>query len=161
MYYHMLVMKHKQTRPYRLSEIIGIVAIVAILFLITFQLVNPFKKFELANDTKRMADIGRIALALKEYQMQTHTNLHKVLPSTLSEIGKGSHMSDLCSILIPKYISILPSDPTIGKPINTVPFPCPSTYNTGYKVYFLKNVIYVQARLEANGNFLTAKEKMD
>lgn len=86
------------------------------------------------NNIKRQADLTTLQSALIAYLTDEKGQVPRAITGDEQKISKSG--SDLCSILVPKYISNLPVDPSInnGTPITD----CESNYNTGYSITFNK-----------------------
>jgi len=91
---------------------------------------NPQQQLAQARNSKRRADINAIESALFMYIADHQAQYPTVISSTEKEIGSGSGQADLCSDLIPEYISCLPSDPDLNQNICK----CDTSYRTGYSV---------------------------
>jgi len=91
-------------------------------------LLNPSKQFAQARNSKRMQDTSVILKAIFAYDTDNKNEIVAKVPLLPTKISKNG--LDLCTKLVPKYISQLPADPTI----NTQILDCKTTYDTGYEI---------------------------
>lgn len=109
---------------------------------------DPAGQLASANNTKRNQDIITIINAIYQYSADNGGKLPDVLPDPGSprvKIAKDG--ADLCSMLVPKYLENLPSDPdsiSSGSRIE-----CGEKYDTGYTIEldFLSKKITLSAPL--------------
>ncbi len=87
-----------------------------------------------ASTQQRQADVNTIAQAIKAYYDTNH-QLPPQITNSNQQIQTGG--LDLCSILLPKYLTLFPVDPEIynGQPLNT----CQYHYQTGYDVELISS----------------------
>ncbi len=116
---------------FTLIEILVVIGIIAILATIVLIAINPARQFAQANNTQRTSDVNVILNAVGQYIADNKGVLPSAIPDTASaaEIKKTGGV-DICSILIPTYVSALPVDPKIGAPVTD----CSVSYTTGYKI---------------------------
>lgn len=111
----------KKVKGFTLIELLVVIAIIAILSVVGFALFTNAQVR--ARDAKRQEDIAALQNAVRQYVLANNT-----LPkptganwycSSLSdtEIAKGgvAALSELASLLVPKYIQQLPIDPLNGQ----------------------------------------------
>lgn len=94
---------------------------------------SPDKKK--ANDTKRRSDISALLNAILQYAADNRGNFPETITATPTDIASTG--IDLCTILVPGYLTALPTDPKNGSPTTGQAITkdgCGSAYNTGYQV---------------------------
>lgn len=124
----------KQEQGFTLIELLVVIGILAILMGIVLIAINPARQFALANNTTRRNAVNQILNAVGQYASDNKGALPSQITTTATFIQDATSGGiDLCSVLVPTYIPALPEDPSInnGQDITS---PCPSTYNSGYKI---------------------------
>jgi prepilin-type N-terminal cleavage/methylation domain-containing protein len=104
---------------FTLLEILLVVGIIAILAGIVIVAINPSRQLATARDTERRSDLKQINNALLQYYIDNQKFPTSVVSDTLAEIcNSGSGDGDYCpdetidlSVLVPKYLSAIPTDP--------------------------------------------------
>jgi len=114
------------------------------IIVIVFQ-VNPPKKFKEARDAQRLDDINSISSGVHKYYIDKG-RLPLPITSTPKQISNNG--VDLCSILTPKYIKIIPLDPS-----GSFYSGCKS-YDTGYTILKINEEVVVSARSEASNSLI-------
>lgn len=114
---------------FTLIEILIVIGIIAVLAAIVLVAVNPKKQFEDANNAQRFSNVNAILSSIGQFIVDNKGQLPSQITSTVQDISSSG--SNLCSALMPKYISALPGDPTAGTSQNITS--CTS-YNSGYTV---------------------------
>ena len=81
-----------------------------------------------ASTNQRQSDVNTIVQAIKLYYISNNDKLPSEITSSKQVIGTNG--DDLCSALLPKYLTLFPVDPEIynGQPLST----CQYNYQTGY-----------------------------
>jgi prepilin-type N-terminal cleavage/methylation domain-containing protein len=120
---------------FTLLEILLVVGIFAILAGIVIVAINPGRQLAYARNTERVSDLKQINNALQQYYID-HSSYPASLTTTLTEIcntgASTSVSSGYCtgkinlSVLVPTYITAIPTDPQIASN--------DSTTNTYYQV---------------------------
>lgn len=141
-------------KGFTLIELLVVIGILAVLLTITLIAINPGRQFAQANNTKRRSDINALLNSIHQFGADNKG----AMPGTLSanpgnvylvsnQDGAGGHSTatlptgytgviDLCTDLMPTYLSSLPVDPgeTDSTPISDCTVA--TGYNTGYGVAF-------------------------
>lgn len=128
-------MKRAAQKGFTLIELLVVIGILAILFAIVLIAINPARQFNQANDTKRRSDTLQILNAIHQYVAENSGNLPAGLTANSSGTITDSGI-DVCSILMPTYISAFPADPAVanGAPITACNTGAGESYNSGYYV---------------------------
>lgn len=117
-------------RGFTLIELLVVIGILAILLAITLIAINPSRQFAQSNDIARRSNASAILNAIGQYSADTSGALPAGIDGTLKVIADTG--ADICSVLVPTYLSSLPVDTSTGAgPALTT---CPATYDTGYSV---------------------------
>ena len=119
----------KNQSGFTLIEILLVMALIAALATIVLIAINPAQKFKQSRDTQRYTDVNNIAGAISQYYVDNKGQLPAGIPAAG---GAAAAISDaganLCSALVPKYLAIMPKDPSTGTGTGC------TTYSTGYTV---------------------------
>jgi len=127
----------KARKAFTLIELLVVIGILAILLTIVLIAINPSRQFNMSNDTKRRSDVLAILNAIHQYAADPANR--GLLPAGIpvddgvdptDEVEIADTGADLCTLLVPTYISALPVDPSVGDPVTD----CTAAYNTGYFV---------------------------
>ncbi len=123
-------------RGFTLIELLVVIGILAVLLTIVLIAINPGRQFAQANNTKRRSDVNALLNAIHQYGADNKGALPGGLvgtPGVVLNISSASTSGNLCSALMPTYLSTLPIDPSINaQPIAS----CGGQYNTGYQVVY-------------------------
>lgn len=91
--------------------------------------INPSQQLEKAYTAQRQNDTAAIVNSVNEYKSEHSGKLPPEVTSTPTEISKQG--TDICSALVPTYLSALPVNPSLHKePITD----CSQPYDTGYTI---------------------------
>lgn len=123
--------KIKSIQGFTLIELLVVIGILAILLSIVLIAINPARQFSQANNTRRRSDTTAILNAIGAYSADNKGVLPVGITATAQNIS--SLAANICSNLVPTYISALPSDPQAangGAQVTT----CASAYDTEYQV---------------------------
>src|SRR6185437_14789756 len=132
----------KTQKGFTLIELLVVIGILAILLAITLIAINPARQFGQANDTKRRSDVNAILNAVGQYEASNAVNLPGELATASSSATEidSTHFPNLCTAIMPTYISAIPVDP--GVTTNSAPngtggiTDCATTpaWDTGYQI---------------------------
>jgi len=126
-------MKKASQKGFTLIELLVVIGILAVLLTAVLIAINPVRQFAQAKDSQRHNDVLAILNAVGQYSADNKGVLPlgiPVAPAAAVNVSAGG--ADLCSVLMPTYVSALPADPTAnaGVPYST----CPVGYDTKYKI---------------------------
>jgi prepilin-type N-terminal cleavage/methylation domain-containing protein len=122
-------------KGFTLIELLVVIGILGILLAIVLIAINPAAQFAQANNTARTNDVNTILNAVHQYGADHKGNLTPLgLTETPTEIGSAG--ADICSILVPDYVSLFPVDPDTNDGIALPETDCEAadTYVTGYEI---------------------------
>ena len=124
------------SKGFTLIELLVVIGILAVLLAITLIAINPARQFSQANDTKRASDANAILNAINQFMADNKGAPPASITDTATNIGKNEAgtLIDLCSVLAPTYIAVLPSDPLNGDTKGSIPDCAVATYDTKYQV---------------------------
>src|SRR3989338_5675163 len=121
---------------FTLIELLVVIGILAVLLTIVLIAINPGRQFAQANNTKRRSDVNALLNAIHQFGADNKGALPGGLagsPGVVLDISSASTAGDLCSDLMPTYLSTLPVDPSLNaQPIAS----CGAAYVTGYQVIY-------------------------
>ena len=120
---------NKKEQGFTLIELLVVIGILAVLMGIVLVAINPARQFNQANDAKRGNDIRQILNAIGAYSADNKGALPSGITTSVQDIKTGG--ADLCTALVPTYISALPEDPSI---LNGAAITDCSSYDSGYSV---------------------------
>lgn len=121
-------------KGFTLIELLVVIGILAILFSIVLIAINPSRQFNQANDTKRRSDTLQILNAIHQYAAENSGNVPTGMPAggaAAVNISDTVGQADICTAIMPTYISALPQDPETN---NGAPITACTAYDTGYQV---------------------------
>lgn len=124
-------MNHKKRiLGFTLIELLLVMAVMGVLFTIAIIAFNPAKQFMRARNAQRNSDVSLILNAIGAYSSDNKGVLPSGITATSSAIASSPGGANICSDIMPKYVSSLPADPSLG---GTEVTNCTS-YSTGYFV---------------------------
>jgi prepilin-type N-terminal cleavage/methylation domain-containing protein len=136
--------KKSLEQGFTLIELLVVIGIIAVLAAIVLVAINPSRQFKKANDAERHSEINAMLNAISQKIVDDKGTIPGAITTSKQTISNSG--ANLCSVLVPTYISALPFDPSA----NTVD--CTSgTYNTGYSVQKDSNgrvTVYANTDLE-------------
>jgi type IV pilus assembly protein PilA len=95
-------------KGFTLIELLVVIGIIAILAGIVLVAVNPARQFAQSRNAQRSSDVSAISSAIHQYEVENNGQLPAGITSTASDA------SALSSVLVPTYLSAMPTDPTSG-----------------------------------------------
>ena len=123
-------------KGFTLIELLVVIGVLAVLLTIVLVAINPGRQFAQANNTKRRSDVSALLNAIPQYSADNKGalpgNLGTLTAGTTYSISDGAANADICTAIMPTYISSLPTDPSL----NTQPIISCTTYATGYQVIY-------------------------
>lgn len=119
----------KINKGFTLIELLVVIGILAILLSIVLIAINPARQFAQANNTKRRSDTTALLNAISQFGADHHGTLPANITLAALDIGKAG--ADICSDIMPTYISALPADPKTNNGAAIID--C-TAYTTGYTV---------------------------
>src|SRR5438067_702815 len=114
---------NKNQKGFTLIELLVVIGILAVLMGIVLVAINPSRQFNQANDANRANSIRQILNSIGAYGADHKGALPPALtnggalgawPIAATEIGDAAGSANICSDIIPTYISALPEDPSIN-----------------------------------------------
>ncbi|MDQ5900766.1 MAG: type pilus assembly protein PilA [Patescibacteria group bacterium] len=125
-------MKNMKTfnKGFTLIELLVVIGILATLLAITLIAINPARQFAQANNTKRRSDVLQLLNAVHQYAADNQGQFPTGLTASAAAAPIANTGTDVCTAIMPTYISALPTDPSL----NTNPVTDCGTYDTGYTV---------------------------
>lgn len=137
------------SKGFTLIELVVVIGILAVLFAIVLIAINPGRQFAQANDTKRRSDVNAILNAVSQYAADHKGALPAGIGTTNAVISDTG--ANICGLIVPTYISALPSDPSLQTAPNCG-VGISGAYNTNYSI--VKDVdgrVTVSATPEVSG----------
>ena len=93
--------------------------------------INPAEQFARARNSQRSSDIRAILNAVELYSADKMGVYPSGISTTIKNISKTG--ADICSALLPEYITTLPTDPTLEQQ-RISDKACSENYDTGYSI---------------------------
>lgn len=117
-------------KAFTLIEVLLVIVIIAILAGIVIIAVNPGRQIAQANNSQRDSDVLAVLDAVHQYGIDNRGVLPAVITATPTVMGSGAAEIDLCTDLVPTYITEMPYDPTtVGASYTDC-----TSYSTGYTI---------------------------
>ncbi len=101
---------HKQA--FTLIELLLVIVILAILAGIVIVAINPARQVAQANNAQRDSDTRALLDAVHEYTIDQRGVFPVEITTTATVVGSGVGQVNICSYLIPDYLTAMPVDPT-------------------------------------------------
>lgn len=118
-------------KAFTLVEVLLVVVIIAILAGIVIVAINPARQIAQSNNAQRDSDVRALLDAVTQFSIDNRGVTTALgLTSTATTVGSASGQIDICSSLVPTYLSEMPFDPTATGASYT---DC-SSYSTGYTI---------------------------
>lgn len=121
----------RREKGFTLIELLVVIGILAVLMGIVLIAINPARQFAQANNSTRTSNVKEILEAIGQFTAENKGVLPTQITTTAQNIKSGVGGADLCTTLMPTYISALPEDPSVNG--GTQITACTS-YDTGYTV---------------------------
>lgn len=90
-------------RGFTLIELLVVIGIIAILAAIVLVAVNPARQFAQSRNAQRQSDTNAILNAVHQYAVENNGSLPAGIPT--------ADASTLAGVLVPTYLSAMPTDP--------------------------------------------------
>jgi prepilin-type N-terminal cleavage/methylation domain-containing protein len=117
-------------KAFTLIEVLLVIVIISILAAIVIIAVNPGRQIAQANNAQRDSDVLAILDAVHQYGIDNRGTLPSAITAVATVVGSGAGQIDICTDLVPTYITEMPYDPTATGAGYT---DC-TTYDTGYTI---------------------------
>src|SRR5581483_3860114 len=118
------------SKGFTLIEILIVIGMIAILATIVLIAINPARQFAQARNTQRANDVNAILNAIGQYTADNRGTVPAAITATVQTVSQSG--ADLCSVLVPTYISALSVDPQATNPAPITD--CTGAYTTDYQV---------------------------
>lgn len=151
---------------FTLIELLVVIGILAILLTIVLIAINPARQFAQSNNTRRRSDINAMLNAIHQFSVDNRGNITTLgIPvddgdatngSEALVIGDGVGQVNICSVLVPTYISALPVDPQSGSSAEGAGAAAATCtgYNTNYTVVQSNIATNIRITVSAPGSQL-------
>ena len=121
----------RKQEGFTLIEILVVIGLIAVLAAVVLVAINPARQFAQAHNSQRQANVQAILDATGQYIADNKGATPAAITITATNVSKAG--IDICSLLVPTYISALPSDPTAANGGASIT-DCTTAYNTEYQV---------------------------
>ena len=112
-----------------------VIGILGILLAIVLIAINPAAQFAQANNTARTNDINTVLNAVHQYAADHRGLLPSGIPTgTAAEIASGQGNADICAVIVPDYVSLLPVDPDTNNGVAIADCAQQGGYVTNYDI---------------------------
>jgi len=138
-----------------LHEIVLTFAVIGVLFLIVVIALDPLSYIKERRDNIRLENLAIISSALKEYKEENNNNYPEGINSIFSStiiLSSNATMQNLCSSLVPKYLSSFPVDPKEGY------YKSCADFNSDYNLIFSGGKISLSAPYSESGKKVSVDE---
>lgn len=123
-------MKLLKKQAFTLIELLLVIVILAILAGIVIVAINPARQVAQANNAQRNSDVRAVLDAVHEYTVDQRGVYPTEITATPTVMGSAAGQIDICSYLVPTYVTAMPYDPTATGGAYT---DC-TTYDTEYTI---------------------------
>ena len=125
--------KKSAQKGFTLIEILVVIGIIAVLATIVLIAINPARQFAQARNTQRVSNVNAILNAVGQYVADNKGTLPTGIPSAAPAKNIATAGANLCSSIMPTYISSLPSDPQATNGGISIT-DCSASYDTEYTI---------------------------
>lgn len=125
---------NRKQAGFTIPELLVTIFIISLLALGAFFLLRTHDEAAARNDALRRTDLALLVQVLNEYHYE-NKQLPDNMPTTATPIGSEDGQFDLCTLLVPDYLTDLPFDPQVG--LVSVDGACDAEdqqYITGYTI---------------------------
>lgn len=123
-------MNRLHKKAFTLIEVLLVIVIIAILAGIVIIAVNPGRQISQANNAQRDSDVLAVLDAVHQYGIDNRGVLPAAITAVPTVVGSGAAEIDICTDLVPTYITEMPFDPTtVGASYTDC-----TSYSTGYTI---------------------------
>lgn len=133
-----MISAQRKNRAFTLIELLVVIGILAVLLAIVLIAINPARQFSQANNTKRRNDVLQLLNAVHQYAAENRGNLVPLSIPQESPSTAGAQVSgqgvNICSFLVPRYISALPVDPLTNNGTAIASCSADPNYATSYRI---------------------------
>lgn len=105
-------MKLLKQKAFTLIELLLVIVILAILAGIVIVAINPARQVAQANNAQRSSDVRAVLDAVHEYAVDQRGVMPTEITAVPTVIGSGVGQIDICTYLVPTYVTAMPFDPT-------------------------------------------------
>lgn len=138
------ISKSSKRHGFTLLELLVVIGIIGILAAIVIVAINPGRQFAQARNAQRWNDVNALLNAVHQYAVDNNGTLPtgaNLIPTADPAVNVGSAVGDanLCSILVPTYITGIPKDPSNGTYTDC------TNYDSKYKIVYTNSRVTVSA----------------
>jgi len=123
-------LRSKKGRGFTLIELLVVIGIIGILAAIVIIAINPGRQFSQARNAQRWNDVNAMLNSIHQYAVDNNGVIPTAITAVPTNIGDDVTEIDICSDLVPTYVSSMPFDPIV----NTEHYTDCTDYDAGYNV---------------------------
>lgn len=152
----------RRTAGFTIPELLVAITIVGVLALASFFILRPDAKDVQRRNAERQLDVAMLAQVIATY----HQKVGKMpdgITTTPKVIGSQEGELNLCSELVPKYMTDIPLDPLMGDAQTTEPCNAEDqVYTSAYTIAYNKNktAIIIAAPHAEDGQTITLTKQL-
>lgn len=117
---------NKNRAGFTLLELLVVIGIIGILAAIVIVAINPGRQFAQARNAQRWNDVNAVLNAVHQYAVDNNGTIPAAITLVVTNIGDTG--VDICSQLVPTYITAIPADPKTGSYTNC------TSYDSKYSI---------------------------